>query len=129
MLGDTSVAARTARRAVWRFHSGNHQSQWPDALTMHEVLLVVSELVTNSLMHASSTPQLVVWHEPPAGLCIEVSDPVATMPLPRDPTNGQEGGRGLGIVALVAADWGVDSHPGDGKTVWATFGTAHHTGR
>lgn len=39
------------------------------------------------------------------------------MPAPRDAPDDAEGGRGLGLVGMLADDWGVD--PLDpGKSVW-----------
>jgi anti-sigma regulatory factor (Ser/Thr protein kinase) len=82
--------------------------------------LALSELVTNAVVHAST--ELVVRVRPDAdGIWVGVSDHDREMPVPRDPTAGAIGGRGLAIVAAVARHWGVDRRfSRRGKTVWFT---------
>nr|WP_107082765.1 ATP-binding protein [Streptomyces resistomycificus] len=81
--------------------------------------LLVSELVTNSLRHA--TGPIGVRLVRPAGLegvlLVEVSDPLPTPPRERVARPEDESGRGLQLVAHSSRRWG--SRPGDaGKTVW-----------
>jgi hypothetical protein len=38
------------------------------------------------------------------------------MPVPRVPD--EHGGRGVLILDALATSWGVQGHPGSGKTVW-----------
>jgi anti-sigma regulatory factor (Ser/Thr protein kinase) len=85
-----------------------------------DVLLVVSELVTNSMMHAHHPPQVVVRHElAPERIDIEVSDDSPVLPARRPVDRGRFGGRGLWIVDRLSSSWGV--RPGShGKTTWAT---------
>jgi anti-sigma regulatory factor (Ser/Thr protein kinase) len=82
--------------------------------------LLVSELVTNSLRHATG-PIGVRLVRPPdlqgAVLLVEVSDPLPDPPRERVARPEDEGGRGLQLVAHASRRWGT--RPGAaGKTVW-----------
>ncbi|MDO0927773.1 SpoIIE family protein phosphatase [Streptomyces sp. TG1A-8] len=88
-----------------------------------DVLAVVSELVTNAVVHAG-TEVRVDWRlEEGGALVVEVGDQHPTR-APRDSSGGEaphdipEYGRGLRLVATLAESWGVTYRTG-GKTVWA----------
>ncbi|MGW0121159.1 ATP-binding protein [Streptomyces sp. NPDC003327] len=85
-----------------------------------DVLLVVSELVTNACLHAEGPEQLRVLLLPSA-LRLEVTDLGAGQPAPRTPHRaGRPGGHGMFIVQRLCLDWGIERVPGaPGKTVWA----------
>ncbi|MEV5509578.1 ATP-binding protein [Streptomyces orinoci] len=85
-----------------------------------DVLLVVSELVTNACLHADGPEELMVSRDGKA-LRLEVSDRGAGEPTPRSPHQaGRPGGHGMFIVQRLCMDWGVVRHQGGvGKTVWA----------
>ncbi|MCC9305917.1 ATP-binding protein [Kitasatospora sp. RB6PN24] len=87
-----------------------------------DVLIVVSELVTNASRHAGGPEQLVL-HATPRLLRIEVIDRLVTPPQPRQPHSpGRVGGHGLYTVALLASRWGTTPHDDlPGKAVWAEF--------
>ncbi|MFE0811808.1 ATP-binding protein [Streptomyces sp. NPDC058794] len=82
--------------------------------------LLVSELVTNALRHATGPigVRLVRRRAGPDGiLLVEVSDPLPDPPRVRVARPGDEDGRGLQLVASSARRWGT--RPGEaGKTVW-----------
>ncbi|MFF3510754.1 ATP-binding protein [Streptomyces sp. NPDC002573] len=83
------------------------------------VLLVVSELLTNALVHAlpPATLRLTsVLVEGRGVVRVEVTDngPAA----PGRPVDPDEHGRGLGIVTMLSARCGVQMHPG-GTCRWA----------
>ncbi|MFF2507379.1 ATP-binding protein [Streptomyces sp. NPDC058067] len=81
--------------------------------------LLVSELVTNALRHASGPigVRLVRSSDPADTLRVEVSDPLPDPPCERVAGPEEESGRGLQLVAGSARRWGT--WPGDtGKTVW-----------
>ncbi|MGA4849291.1 ATP-binding protein [Streptomyces sp. G5(2025)] len=88
-----------------------------------DVLLVVSELVTNACLHAEGPDELWLSCDGKV-LRIEVSDRGAGQPAPRTPHRaGRPGGHGMFIVQRLCLDWGVVRTPGDvGKTVWAELG-------
>jgi hypothetical protein len=79
--------------------------------------LVVSELVTNAVLHADSELTLSVHRDDGDSLLIAVQD---TTPLPASAIRPfvAHPGHGLGIVATISAAWGVDPARG-GKIVWA----------
>ncbi|MGW4033870.1 ATP-binding protein [Streptomyces sp. NPDC004838] len=85
-----------------------------------DVLLVVSELVTNACLHAEGPDELKVSCDGKV-LRLEVSDRGAGHPAPRTPHRaGRPGGHGMFIVQRLCLDWGVIRVPGaPGKTVWA----------
>ncbi|MEV2251224.1 ATP-binding protein [Streptomyces sp. NPDC050147] len=85
-----------------------------------DVLLVVSELVTNACLHAEGPDELWLSSDSKV-LRIEVSDRGAGQPTPRTPHRaGRPGGHGMFIVQRLCLDWGVVRTPGvSGKTVWA----------
>jgi len=88
-----------------------------------DVLLVVSELVTNACLHAEGPDELWVTCDGKV-LRIEVSDKGAGQPAPRTPLRaGRPGGHGMFIVQRLCLDWGVVRTPGvAGKKVWAELG-------
>ncbi|MFF4214295.1 ATP-binding protein [Streptomyces sp. NPDC001796] len=88
-----------------------------------DVLLVVSELVTNACLHAEGPEELWIACDNKV-LRIEVSDRGSGQPAPRTPHRaGRPGGHGMFIVQRLCLDWGVVRTPGvAGKTVWAELG-------
>ena len=81
-----------------------------------DAVLLVSELVTNSVLHGGP-PVVVAVDCDEATLQVRVRDGSPTMPAPRDAASGDENGRGLALVAEMSADWGVDTEE-DRKHVW-----------
>lgn len=88
-----------------------------------DVLLVVSELVTNACLHAEGPDGLVLTCDNKV-IRIEVTDRGSGQPAPRTPHRaGRPGGHGMFIVQRLCLDWGVVRTPGaSGKTVWAELG-------
>jgi anti-sigma regulatory factor (Ser/Thr protein kinase) len=84
--------------------------------------IVVTELVTNAVEHASSASVVEVWRRD-RSLRLMVRDfDLAVLPGAHLPDPTAPRGRGLAMVAAVAQSWGVDPHR-DGKTVWAQMET------
>ena len=88
-----------------------------------DVLLVVSELVTNACLHAEGPDELWIACDKKV-LRVEVSDRGTGQPAPRTPHRaGRPGGHGMFIVQRLCLDWGVIRATGvAGKTVWAELG-------
>jgi anti-sigma regulatory factor (Ser/Thr protein kinase) len=86
--------------------------------------LVVSELTSNAVQHAR-TPFTLVVASDEEGLLLSVSDEAGPWrPAHRaDPVLAEQG-RGLRLVELLSAAWGVAVQAGSGKTVWARLATA-----
>ncbi|MFB8775642.1 ATP-binding protein [Streptomyces broussonetiae] len=85
-----------------------------------DVLLVVSELVTNACLHAEGPERMLIACDSKM-IRVEVSDRGTGQPAPRTPHRaGRPGGHGMFIVQRLCLDWGVVRAPGvAGKTVWA----------
>ncbi|MGW5371609.1 ATP-binding protein [Streptomyces sp. NPDC004009] len=81
--------------------------------------LLVSELVTNSLRHATGPIGVRLVRPARIGdtLLVEVSDPLPDPPRERVARPEDESGRGLQLVAGAARRWGTRPG-GGGKTVW-----------
>ena len=77
--------------------------------------LLVSELVTNSLVHASGVITLrAAWADD--RLCVDVSDHGGGTTQARDP---ETSGRGLQIVDALATRWGsMPRFDGAGRSTW-----------
>ncbi|GEC05995.1 hypothetical protein SSP24_36500 [Streptomyces spinoverrucosus] len=89
----------------------------------HDAMVVLSELVTNAVVHAGTDVELVCRLEPETGaVVVEVCDHHPSRP-PRDGESEAayetpEYGRGLRLVAALSEAWGVTYRRG-AKTVWA----------
>ncbi|WP_329197958.1 MULTISPECIES: ATP-binding protein [unclassified Streptomyces] len=113
-------SVRTARHAV----RGKLRAWGLDSVGDVTVLLV-SELVTNSLRYASGPIGVRLERRGPdtgdtatgPALIVEVSDPLPDPPRERVANPDDEGGRGLHLVAMSARRWGT-RHGKSGKTVW-----------
>jgi anti-sigma regulatory factor (Ser/Thr protein kinase) len=81
-----------------------------------DAVLLVSELVTNSVLHGGP-PVVVAVDCDEDTLQVRVRDGSPALPAPRNAAQGDENGRGLALVAEMSADWGVDTEQ-DGKHVW-----------
>jgi anti-sigma regulatory factor (Ser/Thr protein kinase) len=88
--------------------------------------LVISELISNALRHASPLPGSVVkvsWTLLQDSVEVAVSDGGGpTAPAVNEPTSWSIGGRGLGIVSRLSLRWGVRGSEGGDEpetTVWA----------
>ncbi|MDT3397386.1 ATP-binding protein [Streptomyces sp. B1866] len=88
-----------------------------------DVVLVVSELVSNALRHGHGAPVLRLLGT--AGrIRVEVADDSPVPPRPRDP--GPDGGLGLRLVERLAVRWGCTPYDPrqpeaagtPGKVVW-----------
>ncbi|MGW0825556.1 ATP-binding protein [Streptomyces sp. NPDC002845] len=85
-----------------------------------DILLCVSELATNALVHGVPPGRqfLVFLRYDGALLRVEVHDSGGG--TPRIAEDGDEGGRGLLLVAALSDKWGVGERE-LGKVVWAEF--------
>ena len=78
----------------------------PWASAQEDVLLVVSELVTNAVLHGSG-PVTVTLNPAPPDLIITVTDRGGADPARRHPDGDDEYGRGLEIVEQLSTSWHV----------------------
>ncbi|QIK77132.1 ATP-binding protein [Nocardioides piscis] len=95
--------------------------------TAHECLseaaeLVVSELVTNAILHTGEIIELTSSLEP-QGLHVEVADRGTHIPIVASYDALASTGRGLLLVSELTDQWGAEGRP-DGKTMWFRIGLA-----
>jgi anti-sigma regulatory factor (Ser/Thr protein kinase) len=83
----------------------------------HTAALLVSELVTNAVIHGRTSATIEV-HQPPGTLRVAVRDDNPVLPPVGElPSLTAESGRGLTIVSVLADNWGIEAVEG-GKAVW-----------
>ncbi|KJY43874.1 histidine kinase [Streptomyces sp. NRRL B-1568] len=107
---DPAVVAR-ARADVTR-----QLSEWGLEETVFTAELILSELITNAIRHASGPIRVRLLRD--NTLICEVSDTSSTSPHLRYAAAEDEGGRGLFLVAQLADRWGTRYTAG-GKVIWA----------
>ena len=87
-----------------------------DRRTSGDVMLLVSELVTNAVRHARGDQFEVRLEVRPDALRIEVHDEGAGFVPEIAPSGDGTGGYGLYIVERLAARWGVERD--EGGVIW-----------
>ncbi|MGI5207187.1 ATP-binding protein [Spirillospora sp. CA-108201] len=80
---------------------------------------VVTELVTNAYRHTETKAIPVRLVLENGYFVVEVEDRSDVAPVLQGEDDAAESGRGLLMVALLAADWGVRALDGGGKVTWA----------
>ena len=87
--------------------------------SVDDVVLVISELVGNAIVHSETDTDLdVAWDIEGNTVIVRVKDDSDMSPTPRDAADDATSGRGLAIVAALSAEWGVQRAK-HGKLVWA----------
>lgn len=106
--------------ALARHRTAEILREWGCDHLVADAELVVTELVTNAIVHAETGCEVSV-ELTADGVRISVSDgDGSNRPQPQPFDLEREGGRGLLIVSALANAWGIS--PGaSGKTVWATL--------
>jgi sigma-B regulation protein RsbU (phosphoserine phosphatase) len=88
---------------------------------LDDALLLVSELVTNAVVHAGTEIELQI-NIGPGQARIEVIDHGPGLPVRQGaPHDTREDGRGLFLLDALAQEWGTRHFPG-GKSVWFVLG-------
>jgi hypothetical protein len=100
--------------------------RWGAAERGDDVAVVVSELLTNALRHASGPAQPAFplrfgLLQPGCCVICAVADPSPEPPVPREPGFCGETGRGLQVVRALSDSWGYTPPDDMGKVVWALF--------
>jgi GAF domain-containing protein len=118
-LPPSGRSAATARRTIEHVLGEADLSGLLD-----EALLLVTELVTNAVVHAGTEIELRI-ETSPGGLRVEVVDrSPGSLPVIRpSPAEAREGGRGVFLLDAVANEWGT-RHFSGGKSVWFLLGPA-----
>lgn len=131
--GDTTLARPTVRRTALtvaqdepervagaRRHVRELLHDWACPEQVDSAVLLVSEVVTNVLVHTDADALLVA--EITGGpdrrrMRVEVMDGGDDLPHKRRPGELASSGRGLLMIELLADAWGVDPR-GEGKSIW-----------
>jgi len=103
--------------------------RWDTVQRSQDVVIVVSELLTNALRHALPGASQARLRRPvqlgllQLGHCVlcAVADPGQAAPAPRTPSSLDQTGRGLTIICALSDQWGYTAPSEAGKVVWATF--------
>jgi anti-sigma regulatory factor (Ser/Thr protein kinase) len=111
--------AAEAREVTYGFLAG--LSPAPSARTSQNLVLLVSELVTNALRHAGEVTSLQLCADR-RSLHIAVHDPNPAPPRDRTPDlTGRTGGFGWPMIRRLAEKVAVRPRPGGGKTILAVL--------
>lgn len=95
-----------------------HCERWDCEDVVEEAQLVLSELVTNALLHAGSRCELGIAFRH-GWLRIEVRDRGSGGPEVQAADSESEHGRGLLLVSAMTDAWGMEPLEPAGKVVWA----------
>jgi anti-sigma regulatory factor (Ser/Thr protein kinase) len=120
VVSEESGAAAAARRALL---AGNGMLPGP---IRDDILLLVSELVTNAVRHAGAGPESPLHVQVlrgPRWVVVAVADegPGFTWQPPSPPIGNTSGGWGLFLVDEIADRWGVECTT-SGSCVWFEIG-------
>ncbi|MDT7784934.1 MAG: hypothetical protein QOF58_3353 [Pseudonocardiales bacterium] len=117
MLVTLDLAPNPASVGVARRFTVDTLRRWGrDDLTTSGALLV-TELVTNAILHARTMIQVILERREDV-VRVEVRDGSPVRPALRNHGLDATTGRGLALVSKLAESWGVDV-TGTGKVVWA----------
>ncbi len=114
-LGESRVSASQARQ----FTTATLAHWGVGRETAEPAVLVVSELVSNALLHAAGGVELRL-RRTQRQLHVDVRDRNTRLPSRRGAEPSDEGGRGLHLVDHFCCRWGARQTDG-GKSVWCEF--------
>ncbi|MGW0465066.1 ATP-binding SpoIIE family protein phosphatase [Streptomyces sp. NPDC003027] len=116
----TVAQAEPERIATARRHLRQLLHDWTDEDQVDSAVLMVSEMVTNVLIHTDGDALLVAevtCDDEARRLRVEVADTSDELPHRRQPGEMASSGRGLVLMEMLAHAWGVDPR-GEGKSIW-----------
>jgi anti-sigma regulatory factor (Ser/Thr protein kinase) len=118
-------AGRECRGA--REFTGRTLRGWGLPMLAEDAAVIVSELVTNALLHGCGLStataghvELILWRQDGQMVCA-VTDPGLEPPVLVSPDPLAEAGRGLQVVEALSAAWGWTRLGGCRKAVWAAL--------
>ncbi|WP_318213630.1 SpoIIE family protein phosphatase [Streptomyces sp. SCL15-6] len=119
----TVAQAEPERIAVARQHLRDLLHDWPDEEQRDAAVLLLSEVLTNVLVHTDANALLVAEVSGNPGerhIRVEVTDSGDDLPHKRRPGEMASSGRGLMLIELLSDAWGVAPR-GEGKSIWFEF--------
>lgn len=93
-------------------------TQMLDADPTETILLLTSEMVTNSVQHARTERVRVSLERVGPTLRVAVADDDPQPPILQDRDDSRIGGLGIQMVERMSSAWGVEDHGSAGKQVW-----------
>lgn len=115
-VASTRLPPHPASTRAARAFVAEHLRAWHLEPAIDDATLLVSELVTNAILHARTPIDLIV-RKVRTSVRVEVFDEGGGVARALHPDAEASAGRGHGLVQAVAARWGVDDAE-VGKTVW-----------
>ncbi|MGW1916928.1 ATP-binding protein [Streptomyces sp. NPDC002076] len=113
IAADEREVARARRMVVESLHS------WRLGGVAEAAELLISELVTNSVVHADGACINFTLEYADEELMIRVSDDSpGDFPAPRQPSATAEHGRGMILVDHFAKEWGTSANGNGTKSTW-----------
>lgn len=88
------------------------------ARVVDEAELLVSELVTNAVLHGAPPITMRVECDGSNGLRVSVTDNNPEPARVRQAGPADESGRGMRLVDVISDDWGIEPRSDVGKDVW-----------
>jgi anti-sigma regulatory factor (Ser/Thr protein kinase) len=120
-----SVAPEAAKAA--RDFTKATLAEWQLEDLITEAVLIASELVTNAIRHGGccgeGAPVELAWQRQASRVICMVTDCNARPPVLGAADQDAESGRGLQVVAALAATWGWMMLGATSKAVWAALTT------
>ncbi|WP_171164514.1 SpoIIE family protein phosphatase [Streptomyces sp. I05A-00742] len=116
----TIAQAEPERIAEARQQVRDLMHDWPDGDQTDSAVLMVSEMVTNVLVHTDGDALLMASISGERGhrcLRVDVADTSDELPHRRHPGEMASSGRGLVLMEILAGAWGVEPQ-GEGKNIW-----------
>ncbi|MFJ9633568.1 SpoIIE family protein phosphatase [Streptomyces sp. NPDC101175] len=116
----TVAQAEPERIAVARQQLRELLHDWTGEDQVDSAVLLVSEMLTNVLVHTDADALLTAEVAGEVGerrMRVEVTDSGDDLPHKRHPGELASSGRGLLLIELLAETWGVDPR-GEGKSIW-----------
>ena len=112
-----------------RYFTLSTLQRWGVTERCEDVVVVVSELLTNALRHAlpaagraqAGWPVRLGLLQPGRGVMCAVADPSRVAPVLQQPEHLGETGRGLHVIAALSDLWGCTIPTDMGKVMWAVF--------
>jgi PAS domain S-box-containing protein len=124
MIQQRTLPPEPASASAARRFANTVLQEWRETDVADVVALLVSELVTNAVLHAGSPVKIAVRRRG-GYVRIEVADESPVAPGIRDYEDDATTGRGLGMIEMLAESWGVDAGVDGGKIVWFEVPAAH----